>query len=83
MYIHSLCVCMDQSKSQAQRRFFHYVAIAKVLGVEGAGNRAKLPPCVQKRIAEMYPDVEGAKTKVGFKPTSGPAPRCDAEGHWV
>ena len=49
----------------AERRFFHYRYIALELGVSGAGRRAKLPACVQKRIKEMYPDEEGEPTKVG------------------
>ena len=47
-----------------ERRFFHYTSITKELqGVKG--KRAKLPKCVQRRIAEMYPDTEGAPTKEG------------------
>ena len=35
--------------------------------MNGKIRRAKLPPCVLKRIAEMYPDAEGTATKVGYK----------------
>jgi hypothetical protein len=41
-------------KKPSNRRFVHYYAIAKCLGVKGGKNRAKLPPCVQKRIAALY-----------------------------
>jgi hypothetical protein len=37
------------------------------LGVKGGKNRAKLPPCVQKRITALYPDATGVATKVGYK----------------
>jgi hypothetical protein len=37
------------------------------LGVSGKKNRAKLPTCVTKKIAEMYPDAEGTPTKVGYQ----------------
>ena len=52
---------------QSERRFFHYRYIAKLLGVNGKGKRAKLPKCVCAKIAEMYPDAEGPATKVGYK----------------
>ena len=49
------------------RRYFYYRALAKKLGATGRHNRAKLPACLAKRIAQMYPDARGAATKVGFK----------------
>ena len=48
----------------SERRYFHYYTISKKLGVSGKKNRAKLPACVTKKIAEMYPDEEGTPTKV-------------------
>ena len=51
----------------SERRYFHYYTISKKLGVSGKKNRAKLPACVTKKIAEMYPDVEGTPTKVGYQ----------------
>ena len=51
----------------SERRYFHYYTISKKLGVSGKKNRAKLPTCVTKKIAEMYPDVEGTPTKVGYQ----------------
>ena len=50
-----------------ERRFHHYRTIAKLLGANGKKKRAKLPPCVAKRITEMYPDEQGAPTKVGYQ----------------
>ena len=50
-----------------ERRYFHYYHIAKLLGVNGKKNRAKLPKCVVKRIAETYPDEDGTPTKVGYR----------------
>ena len=50
-----------------ERRYFHYFFFARLLGVKGANNRAKLPKCVTDKIAEMYPDADGAPTKVGYK----------------
>ena len=61
------CLSFLVLSSNAERRFFHYRYIALELGVSGAGRRAKLPACVQKRIKEMYPDEEGEPTKVGYK----------------
>ena len=55
------------NKLPSERRYFHYVHIARLLGVKGQKNRAKLPKCVTDRIASMYPDLEGAATKVGFR----------------
>ena len=54
-------------KKPSNRRFVHYYATAMCLGVKGGKNRAKLPPCVQKRIAALYPDATGVATKVGYK----------------
>ena len=51
----------------SERRFHHYHYIAKLLGVNGKGRRAKLPRCVTQRVAEMYPDEEGEPTKVGYQ----------------
>ena len=51
----------------SERRYFHYYTISKKLGVSGKKNRAKLPTCVTKKIAEMYPDAEGTPTKVGYQ----------------
>ena len=51
----------------SERRYFHYYHIAKLLGVNGKKNRAKLPKCVVKRIAETYPDEDGTPTKVGYR----------------
>ena len=51
----------------SERRYFHYYTISKKLGVSGKKNRAKLPACVTKKIAEMYPDEEGTPTKVGYQ----------------
>ena len=42
---------------------FKYV-IARKLGMAGFDNRAKLPCCVVKNIADRYPDTA---PKVGFK----------------
>ena len=42
----------------AQKRFFLYHNIAKLLGVNGLNKRARLPSCVYKRIKELYPDPE-------------------------
>ena len=39
----------------SERRYFHYRYIAKELGANGKKNRAKLPPCVQRKIAELSP----------------------------
>ena len=50
-----------------ERRYFHYYEIAKLLGVTGKKNRAKLPACVTKKIAQMYPDEEGTPTKMGYQ----------------
>lgn len=58
---------IEGSIEMSTRRYFHYRAIAKKLGATGKHARAKLPPCVVKRISEMYPDVNGSPTKVGFK----------------
>ena len=53
--------------TQSERRYHYYSTIAKLLGVSGRHNRAKLPACVMKRIKEMFPDATGAPTKVGYK----------------
>ena len=53
--------------SPAERRFFHYHNIAKLLGAKGPKKRAKLPRCVQKEIAARYGDMHGAPTKVGYQ----------------
>ena len=53
----------DLAKSR-QNRYYHYRAIAQKLGMTGFDNRAQLPCCVMKNIAERYPD---AAPKVGFK----------------
>ena len=39
---------------------------AKKMGAKGAKNRAKLPRCVQARIAQMYADPDGEAVKVGY-----------------
>ena len=57
----------NPNKTMAQKRFFLYHNIAKLLGVNGLNKRARLPSCVYKRIKELYPDPEGLPTKVGFK----------------
>ena len=57
----------NPNKTMAQKRFFLYHNIAKLLGVNGLNKRARLPSCVYKRIKELYPDPEGPPTKVGFK----------------
>jgi len=76
-----LCFCFETDSSPPEdypgkqpneRRFFHYTNTTKVLGVK-RGKRAKLPKCVQRRIAEMYPDSEGAATKEGYKQV----PKCE------
>lgn len=61
---HCLCFETDpfegedvQSKS---KRFFHYSAIARLLG--GAGRRVNLPICVKDKIEDLY-----GKSEVGFK----------------
>ena len=54
-------------KLPKESRYFHYVHIARLLGATGEKKRAKLPKCVQKRIASMFPDTEGAATKVGYQ----------------
>ena len=54
----------------SERRYFHYRYIAKELGANGKKNRAKLPPCVQRKIAELYPEPEGAPTRVGYRQTA-------------
>ena len=56
---------------QSERRFFHYRTIAKKLGAVGNQRRAKLPPCVAKRIAQKYADPDGEATKVGYHQGSG------------
>ena len=55
------------SVTPAERRYFHYSTIAKLMGVSGRKNRAKLPPCVTKKIVEAFPDEEGTPTKVGYQ----------------
>ena len=35
--------------------------------MSGRNNRAKLPPCTTKRIADDYSDEEGTPTKVGYQ----------------
>ena len=65
--------CFDEQSEKSgqlvyppdQVRYLHYRGIAKLLGV--AKERVKLPCCVQEEIAKLYPDAEGAPTKVGFK----------------
>ena len=52
--------------TMSERRYFHYFHIAKLLGVNGRGNRCKLPNCVTARISELYPDADGTPTKVGY-----------------
>ena len=56
-------------KTAANRRFFHYHNIGKLLGVTGRRNRAELPDwSVVDRITELYGDKEGSPSKVGFVP---------------
>jgi hypothetical protein len=55
-------------KTAANRRFFHYNNIGKLLGVTGRRNRAELPDCVVEKITELYGDKEGDESKVGFVP---------------
>ena len=50
-----------------EARFFHYRGIAKLLGAKGQGKRVKLPACVTKEVAAVYPDAAGAATKTGFR----------------
>ena len=58
---------LPPDKLPKESRYFHYVHIARLLGATGEKKRAKLPKCVQKRIASMFPDTEGAATKVGYQ----------------
>ena len=57
----------DPSKSMGERRFFHYRAIALILGAKGAGMRVKLPACVHAKISELYGDRGAQRTQVGFR----------------
>lgn len=54
-------------KLAKEKRYFMYQQIAKALGVTGKGKRAKLPGCVTRKIAHMYPDPTGAPTKEGYR----------------
>ena len=74
--IDAVCWCWESDpfptgdypdKLPKERRYFHYFHIARLLGVKGEQKRAKLPKCVTGQIASMYPDEQGAKTKVGYK----------------
>ena len=51
----------------SKRRFHHYFTLGRLFGAVGKKKRAKLPKCVTDKIAKMYPDEEGAPTKVGYK----------------
>ena len=72
----AVCWCWDSDpfpedefpeKENSERRFHHYRTIAPLLGVRGYKNRAKLPRCVQAKIAELYGDAgAGPPTQVGF-----------------
>ena len=55
---------IGEKSAPKRNRYYHYRAIAKKLGVAGFDNRAKLPCCVVKNIADRYPD---SAPKVGFK----------------
>ena len=55
------------NKLAKEKRYFMYHQIAKALGVNGKGKRAKLPGCVTRKIAQMYPDPTGAPTKEGYR----------------
>ena len=66
------CLCFAKSCDELglapnEARYFHYRGIAKLLGAKGQGKRVKLPACVVKRVASVYPDADGAATKVGFR----------------
>jgi hypothetical protein len=50
-------------KQMHERRYFHYHAIARLLGATGQGHGDELPPCVRDRIEQMY-----GSSEVGFKP---------------
>mmetsp|Transcript_18070 Transcript_18070/g.45289 ORF Transcript_18070/g.45289 Transcript_18070/m.45289 type:complete len:123 (+) Transcript_18070:34-402(+) len=50
----------EEAATDRQRRFFHYVTIALLLG--GAGRRVDLPLCVKENIEQQY----GAST-TGFQ----------------
>ncbi len=64
---HADCACFGEvlpGKRPNEMRYFHYSAIAKLLGASGNGRRAKLPECVRSRIASTYPDKQGTATEV-------------------
>ena len=62
------------ARTNAERRFQHYRAIALFLGIRGNRNRCKLPRCVEREIRERFPNADGPANAVGYQqdPEDGP-----------